>query len=458
MRLLAWSVLALSGLALASPAGAVDRGTSQWPGFRGPGGRGVAEGSPAPAKWSVPRGENVLWTTRVAGLAHASPVVWGDAVFVTTVIRQGGEASLKVGLYGDIESADDDVMQRYVLLRLEKNTGKVVWERTVHEGKPKQKRHTKATHANSTPATDGKRVVALFGSEGLYCYDVDGTLAWKKDLGVLHAAFFKVPDAQWGFGSSPTIDDGVVYVQADVLPTGFLAAFSLDDGRELWRTPRADVPTWSTPTVHDLGGGRKIVLVNGWKHAGAYDARTGKEVWKLRGQGDIPVPTPFAVDGLVFLSQAHGPGSPVYVVRADATGDVSLAGGARSNDGIVWSLERGGSYIPTPIVYERVFYVGRDNGVLAAYRARTGEQLYQQRLGGGSGGFSASLVAADGKVYVTSEDGDVYVIKAGESFELLATNSLGEVAMATPAIADGTIFFRTRSRLVAIRDKAASPR
>ncbi len=398
----------------------------------------------------------MLWSTPVAGLAHASPVVWGDSVFVATAVRDGGEASLKVGLYGDIGAADDEGAQRYLLLRLDKGTGKVVWERTVYEGKPRQKRHTKATHANSTPATDGKRVVALFGSEGLHCYDFDGKLVWKKDLGVLQAAFFKVPEAQWGFGSSPVIDDGVVYVQADVLPAGFLAAFSLADGRELWRTLREDVPTWSTPTVHDLGA-RKIVLVNGWKHAGAYDAKTGKEIWKLRGQGDIPVPTPFVVDGLVFLSQAHGPGSPVYVVKADATGDVTLAGDARSNDSVVWSLDRGGSYIPTPIVYDRVLYVGRDNGVLTAYRARTGEQLYQQRLGGGTGGFSASLVAADGKVYVTSEDGDVYVLKAGETYELLATNSLGEVAMATPAIADGTIFFRTRSRLVAIRDKTTPP-
>jgi outer membrane protein assembly factor BamB len=156
------------------------------------------------------------------------------------------------------------------------------------------------------------------------------------------------------------------------------------------------------------------------------------------------------MDGLVFISQSHGQGSPVYVVRADATGDVSLAGEARSNDSIVWSLERGGSYIPTPIVYDQLLYVGRDNGVVTVFRARTGEQLYQQRLGAGSGGFSASLVAADGKVYVTGEDGDVYVLKAGETYELLAKNPLGEVAMATPAIADGTIFFRTRSRLVAI--------
>ncbi len=438
------------GIALTVDAAA--QAASNWPGFRGPGARGIAEGASTPAKWDLEQGQNVLWTTPIPGLAHASPVVWGDSVFVTTAIRAGGEASLKVGLYGDIRSDDDDGNQRWVVYRLHKATGKIIWERTAHEGKPRQRRHTKSTHANSTPATDGKRVVALFGSEGLYCYDLDGRLVWRKDLGVLEASFFTVPDAQWGFGSSPVIDDGIVYVQADVLNGGFLAAIDLKDGREIWRTPRRDVPTWSTPTIHDAGG-RKLVLVNGWKHAGAYDARTGREVWKLRGLGDIPIPTPFVADGLVFITQAHGPGSPIYAIRVDAQGDVSLAEGARSSEQVVWSIDRGGAYMPTPLVYQGLLYLCRDNGVLTAFRARTGEKLYQQRLGAGTSGFTASLVAADGKVYVSSEDGEVYVVKAGESFELLATNAMREVVMPTPAIADGTLFFRTRSRLVAVRSQ-----
>jgi outer membrane protein assembly factor BamB len=443
-------------LSLATALGAAEADGSRWPGFRGPGARGVAEdGLPTLVAWDLAQGRGVLWATPLPGLAHSSPVAWGSSVFVTTAIAAAGPASLKVGLYGDIGPADDDAVQRFVLYRLDRSTGKVVWERTVHEGEPRQRRHTKSTHANPTPTTDGQRVVAFFGSEGLYCYDFDGRLLWKKDLGVLEAAFFQAPDAQWGFGSSPVIDDGVVYVQADVLKGGFLAAFDARDGRQLWRTPRSDVPTWSTPTIHDLGD-RKLLLVNGWKHAGAYDARTGREVFKLEGQGDIPVPTPFVAEGLVFFTHAHGPGSPIYAVRADAKGDVTLKGGALANEFVAWSAERAGAYIPTPLVYRGLLYLCRDNGVLAVFRARTGERLYQERLGPGKSAFSASLVAADGKVYASSEDGDVYVVKAGETFGLLSTNAMNEVIMATPAIAGGTLFFRTRSRLVAVGSGPAS--
>lgn len=438
----------------ASVLSAGDPASSNWPRFRGPGARGLAEGASTPASWDLAQGRNILWTTPVPGLAHSSPVVWGDSVFLTSAIAAAGEASLKVGLYGDIGAAADDGVQRFVLYRLDRATGKVRWEQTAYEGKPRQHRHTKSTHANATPATDGQRVVAFFGSEGLYCFEFDGRLVWRKDLGVLEAAFFQVPEAQWGFGSSPVIDDGVVYLQADVLKSGFLAAFDLRDGREIWRTSRSDVPTWSTPTLHDLGA-RKLLLVNGWKHAGAYDARTGREVFRFAGGGDIPVPTPFEADGLFFFTHSHGPGSPIYAVRSDARGDVSLPGEARSSQQLAWSVERGGAYIPTPLVYQGLLYVCRDNGVLAVFRAKTGERLYQERLGAGTSGFSASLVAADGKVYASSEDGEVYVVKAGETFQLLATNVMNEVLMATPAIADGTLFVRTRSRLVAIGGAAA---
>ena len=423
-----------------------------WPRFRGPHARGVAHGYPTPASWSVESGEGVLWRTSIPGLAHSSPVVWGDSVFVTSAVNEKGGSLLKVGLYGSIDPVPDEGPHRFVVYRIDKRTGKILWERVAFEGTPRRPRHPKATLANSSPATDGEKVVAFFGSEGLYCYDLQGKLLWKKDLGPLDAAFFKAPDAQWGFASSPVIHDGVVYIQCDVLNDPFLAAFDLKTGEQIWRTKRDDVPTWSTPTIHSTGE-RTLLLVNGWKHAGGYDATTGKEIWRLSGGGDIPVPGPVVAHDLVFITNAHGSDAPIYAVRLDAEGDISLGDDETSNEHVSWSIPRGGAYMQTPLVYGDLLYNCRDNGVLSVYDARTGDRKYQQRLGRGGGGFTASPVAADGKVYFTSEEGDVYVVKAGSNYELLATNALDEVTMASPAISEGTIYFRTRTHLVSVGAK-----
>jgi outer membrane protein assembly factor BamB len=295
-------------------------------------------------------------------------------------------------------------------------------------------------------AADDARLVALFGSEGLYVYDHAGALLWKKDLGILDSGFFRAPEAQWGFGSSPVLHDGKLLVQADIQKGSFLAAFDAASGRELWRTPRADVPTWSTPTVH-VGVGRAQVVVNGFKHIGGYDLATGKEIWRMAGGGDIPVPTPVASHGLLFITNAHGGAAPIYAVKETASGELtSQTGGPH----LAWSQTRDGAYMQTPLVYGDLLYVCRDNGILGVYEATTGQRVYQQRLGEGTTGFTASAVAADGKIYFTSEEGDVYVLKSGREFTLLATNRLGEVTLATPAIVDGVIFFRTRDHVIAV--------
>ena len=447
MRVLAAAALLVS--VVASGVGLAEEPSQNWPRFRGPHARGVAEGHTTPVSWTVESGDNVLWRTPIPGLAHSSPIVWGDSVFLTTAVNEAGGSFLKVGLYGSIDPVPDEGPHRFVVYRIDKRTGKVLWERVAHEGSPRRPRHPKATLANPTPATDGERVVAFFGSEGLYCYDMEGQLLWKKDLGPLDAAFFVAPDAQWGFASSPVVHDGVVYIQCDVLNDPFLAAFDLETGEQIWRTPRDDVPTWSTPTVHEKGD-QTLLLVNGWKHAGGYDAATGKEVWRLSGGGDIPVPGPVVAHDRVYITNAHGSDAPLYAIRLDAQGDISLGEDETSNTYVSWSIPRGGAYMQTPLVYGDLLYNCRDNGVLSVYDAKTGDRKYQQRLGGGGGGFTASPVAADGKVYFTSEEGDVYVVKAGPKYELLATNALDEVTMASPAISEGTLYFRTRTHLIAV--------
>jgi outer membrane protein assembly factor BamB len=267
---------------------------------------------------------------------------------------------------------------------------------------------------------------------------------------VLDSGYFMAPDAQWEFASSPVIHDGAVIIQADVQKDSFLAAFDVATGKEVWRTPRQDVPTWSTPTVHEVGG-RTQILVNGWKHTGAYDFRTGKEIWKLNGGGDIPVPVPVVGDGLVFITSAHGPGAPVFAIKATATGDISLPPGQTTNAHIAWSVPRDGAYMVSPVLYDGLLYVCKNNGVLNVFEADTGERVYRQRLGTGTTPFTAAIVAADDKLYFSSEEGDAYVVKAGRTFELLATNPLGGIAMATPAISEGILYFRLSSRLVAVK-------
>ena len=437
-------------LFLTSLAGGKETKTVNWPQFRGPSASGIAEGFETPLTWNVPESENLKWKTPIPGLGHSCPVVWKDRVFLTTAISDKEKDSLKIGIYHEIAPVEKDGPHAWVLYCIDKATGKIIWERVCHKGVPKDKRHTKSSHANCTPATDGKRIVSFFGSEGLYCHDFNGTLLWKKDFGILDAAFFRVPRAQWGFASSPVIHEGVVLVQCDVLKNSFLAALDLETGKTLWKKTRNDLPAWSSPAV-SLEGEATQVVVNGYRHIGGYDFRTGKELWRFRGGGDIPVPTPVTGHGLAFITNAHGRLAPIYAIRLDSRGDVSLPPGKSSSKQVPWSVNRGGAYMQTPLLYGDYFYNCRDNGVLACFEAKSGKLVFQARLGPGLGGFCGSPVASGGKIYYVSEIGDVVVIKAGApELKVLARNPLGETCLSTPAISEGEMFFRTRSHLVAL--------
>ena len=424
-----------------------------WPQFRGISAAGVAEGFSLPTEWNVAAKTNILWTTDIPGLGLASPVVWGNEVFVATSISGRKDAGLKVGLYGDVKPVEDDTEHEWLIYALDKKSGAIKWKQSVYKGVPKIKRHTKNSHANSTIATDGKRLIAFFGSEGLYAYDLKGKQLWKKDLGVLDAGWYTAPENQWETGSSPVLHDDVVVIQADVQKGSFLAAFDARTGNEIWRTPRADVPTWSTPTIHTVKGQTQI-LVNGMRHVGAYDFKTGKEIWKLSGGGDIPVPTPVVSDGLVYITNAHGMFRPVYAIKDTASGDVSLKDGATSNEHVAWSAAREGGYMCTPLVYRGLVYVVNYNGVMGVFDAKTGEKKYQQRLlESTSSAFTSSPVGNDGRIYVSSEDGQVVVFKAGPAFERLAQNDMTASVLATPAISEGKLIIRTQAQVVAIGSK-----
>lgn len=424
---------------------------ANWPQYRGPHASGLDDSRPLPTTWNSDTGENIRWQTPIPGLAHSAPIVWGDRVFVATAVSSAGKQDLKVGLYGNVDSANDRASQQWRLLALDKATGKIIWNIVAHEGVPKIARHTKSTHCNSTPATDGKRVVAIFGSEGLFCFDAaTGKQLWKKDLGPMEAGWFTMSKDQWGFGSSPVIHDGKVVVQCDVQNDSFLAVFDLADGREIWRTPRSDVPTWGTPTIVTAAG-RTQIAVNGWHHSGGYDFTTGKELWKYDGGGDIPVPTPIAAHDLIFFTSAHGRFRPMRAVRADATGDLTPTDtSGKLNSGVAWDVEKRGNYMQTPIVVGPLLYACADIGLLTCFDAKTGEVRYAERLASTPEGYTASPVSDGRHLYITSELGNVFVVPTSDKFSIVAKNSLGETCLSTPAISEGTLFFRTRDKLIAV--------
>jgi outer membrane protein assembly factor BamB len=292
----------------------------------------------------------------------------------------------------------------------------------------------------------------MFGSEGLYCYDFAGNPQWSQDLGVIDAGAWDNPELHWGPASSPIIYKNLVFVQADTGRNAFLAALDLRTGRGVWSAERPRISSWSTPTVYE-GPGRSELLTNGSDHIISYDPNSGRELWRLDGTSKQSIPTPFAAGGMLFFfSGLHSIG-PITVVRPGGSGDITPARGQPASQYIAWRTERGAPEIPTPIVYRDHLYVCSNNGVLTCYSANTGERLYQERIAGRGGAFAASPIAGDGRIYLTSEDSDIHVIKAGPVYELLASNSMGDVCMATPAAARGMLIVRTQHHVFAIGEK-----
>jgi len=426
-----------------------------WPQFRGPGASGVGDGQGAPASWNVATGEGVRFKTPIPGIGLASPIVWGDRIYVTTAVSSKGDTTFRTGLYGDTTSVEDRSEHSFRLYALD-TKGKVIWEREVHRGVPGTLRHTKSSLANSTPVTDGERVVVLFGAVGkLAAYDRAGALLWQRDIGILDSNDPQSGLDEWGHASSPILVGDRVIVQADRKKDSFLAAYRLSDGTELWRVARSEPSTWATPTLVAAPTGDELV-VNG-PTIRAYDPRSGAELWRLGPNSEVVVATPQAGDGLIFVTAGYPPVRPVYAIRPGQRGDLTLPKGERSSPAIAWSQNRGGTYIPSPILYRGFFHTCNNNGVLTTYRAATGELLSTLRLDNAGISVSASPVAADGRLYMFSETGQAYVLASGPEPVLLGSYPMGETVMSTPAISGGLMVVRTLGHVVGLEAVASKP-
>lgn len=415
---------------------------SNWPQWRGPAGSGVSDEKNLPTEWSATK--NIKWKTPIPGRSHSSPIVWGNRVFITTAIEGAVVPGAKAAkhMMGDKEflhpdSVGADRKQSFKVLCLDRATGKILWEQIAFEGTPYDNRHRKSSYAASTPATDGKLVYAFFGSEGLYAYDLKGKLAWKVDLG-------KLGTVGMGTGTSPILYNNLVILQCDEEngQGSFIVAVDKNTGKEAWKTPRKVQVSWSTPLL--VQGEKRVELItSGTEAVVAYDPATGKELWRHKGVESNAIPSPVANKDMVFMS-AGFPSKIVMAIRLGQSGDLT------DSANVSWKYAKGTAYVPSPILYGDYLYLTTDRGILTCLDARSGELKYEGGRVPIPATFTASPVAFEGKILLTSEDGDTFIVKAGPKHEILGTNSLGEPVYASPAIADGRIFIRGEKNLYCI--------
>ena len=422
------------------------RAQGQWPRFRGPSDGAVADDPRLPDHWSET--ENVVWRAPIPGLGWSSPVVWNEHVFLTSAISAGEERAPVTGLYdpgADSGATSAAHTHRWVVYDIDFETGTVRWERELASAVPAIERHLKNSFASETPVTDGERVYVYFGTIGLAAaLDFDGQVVWRRELGVYNGR------QRFGTAASPALHDGRLYVVSDNITSSFLVSLDAATGEEIWRADRDEVENWATPFVweNDL---RTEIVTAGLRRVRSYGL-DGELLWELSGMTVNVVPTPFAREGLVYISSGHPGGMPrpVYAIRPGASGDISLNEGENGNDFVVWYQPMLGTYNTSALVYQGHYYTLLDRGFLLNHDARTGREIYgRTRIRPGTG-FTASPWAYNGRVFLLGEDGDTFVVRAGPKFELLGTNALNEMALATPAIVRGSLLLRTQSALYRI--------
>jgi outer membrane protein assembly factor BamB len=420
-------------------------GQANWPQFRGPS-AGVVEDKVLPDTWNTT--EHVAWTAEIPGRGWSSPIVWGDRVFVTSAVAEGQTEMPKKGLYlGGNRDTPSNKVHQWKVYCIDYNSGKILWEAVAHQGVPQYAIHVKNSYASETPVTDGERVYAYFGNIGLFCYGFDGKPLWSKRWEGVKTR------NNWGTAASPVLYKDRLYIVNDNDQQSFLAALDKKTGEQLWRVDRNEKTNWAAPCIWE-NGQRTELVTSGTGKVRSYDL-SGKPLWELAGTTSIAIPTPFAADGLLYVTGGFVGDSvrPLYAIRPGATGDITLKDGQNSNEFIVWSQKKAGPYNPTPIAYQGYVYVLYDRGLLSCFEAKTGKEVYNSvRIAAGANAFTCSPWANNGKLFCLSEDGDTFVIQAGPEFKLLGCNKLQEMCMATPAAVRGSLLVRTLSKLYRIGD------
>ena len=450
MRKLLIVILLLSAL-LPFPLCSDAAADTIWPQYRGPHSRGVSSQPNLPDRWSAK--ENVAWKCEIPGRSWSSPIVWKDRVFLTTVINSGKSEEPKKGLYfGGDRPKPPGTMHQWQVFCLDLNTGKVLWMRQVHEGKPETSIHLKNSYASETPVTDGERVYFYFGNLGVFCFDFEGKQLWK------HVVRPEPTRLGWGTSASPVLYRDRLYVVNDNDKESYLLALDAKTGKQVWRTARDEKSNWSTPFIWENGKRTEIVTLGSGK-VRSYDL-DGNLLWWLKGMSSITIATPYEYNGLLYFSSGYvGDSSrPIYAVRPGAKGDISLKAGESSNAFVVWSLPKAAPYNPTTLIYNDRLYVLLDRGFVSCFRPHDGKEIYSQKRLPNGRAFTSSPWACDGKIFCLDEDGVTFVLQAGDEFKVLHTNTLAEddMCMATPALAGDRLLIRTAARLYCIASSTAN--
>ncbi len=426
--------------AVAAAAAPGPAGERFWPQWRGPEMTGVSPDGDPPTRWSAT--ENVRWKIEIPGTGYASPIVWGDRIFVLTAIapdpQPAPEEAPAAGERRWPPTIAPDAIQQFAILALARADGRVLWQRTAVEARPHEGIHSDASWASSSPVTDGERVYAFFGSRGLFCYDFAGRLLWHQDLGDMttrHA---------FGEGSSPALHGETIVVNWDHEGDSFIVALDKRTGGPRWKAARDEVTSWSTPIVVDPGDGPQVIVAATDRTRG-YELGTGKVIWEAGGMTVNVVPTPLHAHGLVYVTSGFR-GNALQAIRlAAARGDVT------GSEAIVWSHDRHTPYVPSPVVYgDKLYFLKTNTGILSCLNALTGEVHYTEQRLPGIDGVYASLVGAGGRIYVAGRNGTTVVVRHAEQFEVLAENVLDDAWNASPAIVGGELYLRGRKHLYCI--------